>query len=331
MMFGFTSGDSALYSMGVPTAGFSKGFLMRGLVVSSGVCAGLAALSAQGRVQPYYAPVPISADAIAADPSLANYETWDLRVAVSSNVGTTALDRFQVSQLNVALSAGNLYSPVGGADVPVAPASANLPYDTYVTVPTFQLGANQGLNGILLLGTSDLFPGPGSNVPIMPRAGEQQSTMSVAWGTLNPTLYNGDYPIARITVSKNATGPLAGYVLSKQTGTLDQQNFATLSFNNGVLTADPGSEFALLGDTNHDNQVNTADFAALGQHYNQSNSGWSGGDFNGDRMTNALDFNALASSYGANTSGHTLGNLVPEPTTLAMLAASLFVMKRRRK
>ena len=88
---------------------------------------------------------------------------------------------------------------------------------------------------------------------------------------------------------------------------MNDYNFATLSFNSGVLTAAPGSEFALLGDANHDSQVNTSDFTAMSQHFGQANAGWSDGDFNGDGRTNALDFNALATEFGANAQARGAG------------------------
>jgi hypothetical protein len=185
---------------------------------------------------------------------------------------------------------------------------------------------------ILIPGSSDLL-GPGSPTPLFPRDGAQQNRLSATWGTdfnFN-TIFNGDYAIARMTVSNTATGPLAGYVLSNQTATLTDQNFATLSFNNGVLTAAPGSEFALLADANHDNKVNTADFVAVAQNFNQLNSNWTKGDFNGDGKTNALDFNALSTNYGANA-GAPLGSVVPEPMTVATVGAlSLMLLGRRRR
>src|SRR5581483_8983560 len=98
-----------------------------------------------------------------------------------------------------------------------------------------------------------------------------------------------------------------GYVLSMQTNNLQDKNFATLSFNQGAMIAAPGSEFALLGDANHDNKVNSADFTALAQNFNQTSSTWTKGDFNGDGKTNALDFNAIATNFGTNAAAPSLG------------------------
>jgi hypothetical protein len=189
--------------------------------------------------------------------------------------------------------------------------------------------AGQNADYIKILGSSDLLRS-GSRTPIFPRDGEQQSDLSVAWGAVNGTMYNGDYSIARLTVSNNSSGPIVGYVLSNQVNNLNEMNYATLSFNNGQLIAAPGSEFALLADANRDNQVNSTDFTAVAQHFSQSNTTWSQGDFNGDGNVNALDFNSLANNFGANPAA-ALGTLAPEPTTLGLLMTGVMLMRRRRR
>ena len=139
---------------------------MRRMSLLGGASVGLTTLgSAQGHVQPYYAQVPISSAAIAADPSLANYTSWDLRVAVTSTNGTP--DRFNVADWETGLNSGNFYSPVGGGDIPVVPTTANLAYDTYITVPGHVPGDDT--IPIYIPGSGDLT-GPGSQVAVFPRA-----------------------------------------------------------------------------------------------------------------------------------------------------------------
>ena len=153
---------------------------MRRLSLLGGFSIGLTAISSlHGHVQPYYVPVPISPDALAADPSLANYETFDLRVVVTSTPGSTAQDRFQVATLDAALTLGNFYSPVGGGDIPVVPTTANLPFDTYVTLPGFTPGMDP--KTIVIPGSSDLL-GPGSSTAVFPRDGGQQSCAAASRG-----------------------------------------------------------------------------------------------------------------------------------------------------
>jgi hypothetical protein len=291
-------------------------------VILSAVGAG----PALAHVQPYFTPVPISADALTADPALANFNCWDLRVSVTSP--PPAQDRFNVATFDAPLSIGTFYSPVGGSDIQTIPAAPNLSYDTYVTIPSYDPVTNTPK--IYVLGRSDILVTTGPPDAIFPRADGQQSQFSVAWGTLGQPAANGDFLIARFTVSKDATGPVAGYVLSNQTNNLQDYNFATLSFNNGALSAAPGSEFALIADANRDNKVNSTDFSALAQHFDQSNSNWANGDFNGDGQVNALDFNAMASNYGVNTQAPALATLVPEPISVLALGAALLMLTRRR-
>jgi hypothetical protein len=300
-----------------------KGLFMRISVVSSGLGIGLVALSAQARVQPYYVQVPISAAAVAADPALANYKTWDLRVAVS-NTGSTP-DRFNVADFETGLFSGNFYSPAGGADIPIVPQTANIPYDTYVTVPGYVPG---GSLKIYIAGSGDLT-GPGSPTPIFPRFGEQQRALNVVWGTLGNPMYNGDYQIARLTVSNDATGPIVGYVAANIDYTTPQFA-ASMKFFKGMLAADGGS-FPMLADANHDNRVNSGDFSVVSQNFSQGNTSWEQGDFNGDGRINALDFNAISTNYGIDAQAPALGQtVVPEPASFAVLAMSMIIARRRR-
>src|SRR3954469_25112365 len=66
--------------------------------LSAAVLASLGAAPAMANIQPYFSPVPISADALAADPSLANFNCWDLRVSVTG-MSPTAQERFTVATL----------------------------------------------------------------------------------------------------------------------------------------------------------------------------------------------------------------------------------------
>jgi hypothetical protein len=196
--------------------------------------------SALGTAQPYYVQVPISAAAVAADPSLANYNCWDVRVALSG----TPVDHFTVADFESILSSGSFYSPPGGGDIPVSPTPPSLAYDTFVTLPGFAVGMNPQL--IYIPGSGDMLQ-PGSNVAKFPRAGEQQSQFSVVWGTPDHSLQplNGDYLIAQLTVSKDAAGPVVGYI-GASSSSLPQ--FAPSGFfSNGVIVVpEPATVGAIM-------------------------------------------------------------------------------------
>jgi hypothetical protein len=87
--------------------------------------------------------------------------------------------------------------------------------------------------------------------------------------------------------------------------------------------------YTLLGDADINGSVDSGDFNALANNFNQSGKLWVDGDFNYDGIINALDFNAIATNYGASPAS-ALGTLVPEPASLVFLLASSLLITRRR-
>jgi hypothetical protein len=88
-----------------------------------------------------------------------------------------------------------------------------------------------------------------------------------------------------------------------------------------------------MGDATLDGTVNTSDFTKLATSFGSTSAGWIQGDFNYDGVVNALDFNAIASNFGQTlppASASTLGNLVPEPTSI-VIVATIGLMRRRRR
>jgi hypothetical protein len=95
--------------------------------------------------------------------------------------------------------------------------------------------------------------------------------------------------------------------------------------------------YVLSGDANLDGVVNALDFNALASGFGQNDGSqvWVTGDFNYDSKTNTLDFNALAGNFNMTTPipspGVSLGALVPEPTTGALLTTVFVSLRRRRR
>src|SRR5205814_8675696 len=72
--------------------------------------------------------------------------------------------------------------------------------------------------------------------------------------------------------------------------------------------------YTFMGDNNPDGTVNSNDFNAVANHFNQVNKSWFDGDFNNDGVVNALDFNAVATNFGQSLPASSpLASLVPEP------------------
>jgi hypothetical protein len=93
---------------------------------------------------------------------------------------------------------------------------------------------------------------------------------------------------------------------------------------------------AMFGDANMDGSVNFSDLSTLLAHYNQSGD-WSQGDCTNDGLVNFADLSVLMANYNMTAGGAPLDGVgvVPEPSTLALLAAgmlaALFVGVARRQ
>ncbi len=103
----------------------------------------------------------------------------------------------------------------------------------------------------------------------------------------------------------------------------------------------------LPGDADVDGDVDFDDLLALAQSYEQAGQTWATGDFSGNGITEFDDLLTVAQHYGSQllaegsafSSGQSLGqfesdwiaarSLVPEPTSLAALAALAFSRRRR--
>ena len=99
----------------------------------------------------------------------------------------------------------------------------------------------------------------------------------------------------------------------------------------------------MAGDANEDDLVNGTDLALLAGVFGTSGQTWATGDFNGDGTVNGTDLALLAGNFGfdgtssAAPAGISLEEayaaigVVPEPTSLALLAFGGLMLGRRRR
>src|SRR5436190_1796888 len=131
-------------------------------------------------------PVPISSAAIAADPNLANYKTYDVKVTVDPGEKWISMD------LKATLTAGNFYNvddAHGGSTIAIPELWSRFPnaeFDTFVSKSGFQ-------KPIIL----------GEYQPTIANGGVfKDKETNVSFGSLPPDTGTGTFTVARLTVSK---------------------------------------------------------------------------------------------------------------------------------
>jgi hypothetical protein len=155
-------------------------------ILLTSICLGLVVTDTEGRaaIVGFFRPNTITPAAIAADPVLANMQSWSVMVTTDGNWASAGME--------MTLPAGSTYyNPVLGGNTKPSPAIIivfpQLEFDTYVTGPT-----DSGSAGApAVLGFFPEQPGPGD-------FGGTTGRFSVSWGDL-VTDPPGTYEIARIT------------------------------------------------------------------------------------------------------------------------------------
>jgi hypothetical protein len=186
-----------------------------------------------GTVTPKFVAVPIDSAALSADPSLANFKTFDLQVTV------TGTNHWTAGQLLIKLKTGSFYLPSGASNTPEASiwsTKANLKFHNFVsasnfTDPTVLGGAQTGEAATI-----------------------SSNEFSVAWGAINDTT-SGTFTIARITMSTNANGNING-----KTGSFDQPGVLP-TFSSAVPFTGAGASITgyTWNDTNGDGGKNNGE------------------------------------------------------------------------
>jgi len=181
----------------------------------------------------YFEQVAISQAAISADPVLAGFESWDVKIRVYPGDGYT------ISDLIANLASGSFYNvpvaeaePDGGNGNVAHPGlwdrQPNLEYDTWVATPFMRVEDTR-------------IPGRGDDQPGPPVFSDTQ--ISLTWGELaNPHSGAGDYTIARLTASAGAAGALRGRIGHLKTvGFGSPHEYVPYSFAIGTAIPPPDS------------------------------------------------------------------------------------------
>ena len=154
------------------------------------------------------ARVPISPAAITADPTLANYQTWDLRVIVPAD------QHWGYSGFDALLTTGRFYNPPFGAMTPQPGLWSVFPelrYDTFVTQAA---DPNNDATFIPPNITSG-FPEPPAPVIF------DDTHISIVFHALTgPGVPGpGTFTVARLTFRNDSIGTIVGHSADRETGT----------------------------------------------------------------------------------------------------------------
>jgi len=177
-------------------------------------------------------PRAIAAGDVAADPTLAGYQSYDLQVSISPG------DHWAAASLLGTLGTGTFYVPASfDADTGLQTIAAfvpNLNSDTFLSRP----GLSDPGSGAVLGSAS------GAPSPTFPKASTDKKTIDVAWGDVNATQNNlsGIQTIARLTATTNAIGSFTGVLKV----TSDPSSNTPFTFQIGGVVPEPTS-LAMMG------------------------------------------------------------------------------------
>jgi hypothetical protein len=163
--------------------------------------------------------VPISAAALAADPNLANYKSYDLKVTLTGD------ERWTVTDMKATLTKGSFYN---------VPTNKN--GNNFLQPNIWNVASRAMLQNDTAVCAADNFGQPiilGQYDPTVSGNGTFTSTeTNVSWGSLQDGARAGTFTVARLTVSKDAVGSITGRDGSTALPSFQFNNF-TFGINNG--------------------------------------------------------------------------------------------------
>ncbi len=190
----------------------TKSFAAAALVFAT--MAACASSPARATIQTFLKPVPISAAAVAAEPALAEMQTWDLTVRVpqGENWGHTGF----LAQL----TQGSFYNSPFGAYWPLPQVWGVLPQLRYDTFVTQAADPNDD--------ATFRAPAWNSGYPDVPAPVEFTDTrVSIVFLSLYGVLTGpGEFTVARLTFSDDAVGTIVGFTGERPSGATVQWNFS---------------------------------------------------------------------------------------------------------
>lgn len=194
-----------------------------------------------GTVTAALVPVTISNAAKAADPSLANYSSYDVKVT------QTETNDFASCDLKVTLLTGSFYIPSQGNSNSIQSGFwgtlPNLEFDTYVSSSTGQAP--------IILGSYS----PSSNTPVF-----SATEVNVTFGDL-ATVGAGTFTVARLTMLTGSIANITGQVGNVETPTVPSPFAANLPAG-GLITGNIYNDLDADGvkDSNESNMQNVQAF-----------------------------------------------------------------------
>jgi hypothetical protein len=134
---------------------------------------------------------------------------------------------------------------------------------------------------------------------------------------------NGDWLGTGITSSSAAADQSATGSHKTALGIFDNASIDSITFNGEPIDSSTILiALAVIGDTNDDGLVDSADVANVMSHIGTAQSTWTNGDLNYDGVVDAKDL-ALVNTH--------LGDVIPEPTTLGLLVLPAILLATRRR
>ncbi len=256
-----------------------------------------------------------------------------LTVTPGSNVVTTSNGAGLVFAQGVTLNDNGTFNVVN---------SATAPMTVTLSAPvTGSFGITKTGSGTLLMAGSNTYSGPttiagGTLLAKAPAHASIIANAIVNSGTLLLDYTGGGTDPAPAVKSALAAAYPSSFASGaiRTTNTVDPTRAIGWSDDttNDIVTV----KYTYAGDASLDGKVDTSDFMTLAQNFGSTNANWQTGDFNYDGVVNALDFNAIATNFGQSTLpapelSAPLGTLVPEPTSLSVLAIAGTLLGARRR